>query len=71
MGTGSDLKVSDEFLDPLFRRFFGRLGLPNLMSKTDYHTLAPYVPIEQVHQEIVDVLNAIVNVARRARPRQR
>jgi hypothetical protein len=33
---GPDIKASDDFLDPLFRKFYEKLGLLNLMRKTDY-----------------------------------
>lgn len=66
---GPDIKASDDFLDPLFRSFFNRLGLPNLMSKTDYHTLAPFVDKTALDDEIATKLNTIVEVGRRARPR--
>lgn len=64
-----DLKASDEFLDPLFRNFFQRLGLPNLMRKTDYHTLAGYVPAAALDDEVREKLDAIAAVAGRAMPR--
>ena len=34
----SDVKATDDFLNPLFHNYFERLGLPDLMSKTHYHT---------------------------------
>lgn len=67
---GSDLKASDDFLDPLFRKFYQKLGLPNLMRKTDYHTLAPFVPAAVIDNEIREVLDAIVQTANQARPRR-
>ena len=66
---GPDLKVSDEFLDPLFRKFFEKLDLPNLMRKTDYHTLAPYVPRAELEGEVRIKLDHIVQTAQAARPR--
>ena len=42
------LKTSDEFLDPLFQNFYHKLELPNMMRKTDYHTLAPFVTADQL-----------------------
>lgn len=67
---GSDLKASDDFLDPLFRKFYQKLGLPNLMRKTDYHTLAPFVPAAAIDNEIREVLDAIVQTVNQARPRR-
>lgn len=61
-------KASDEFLDRVFPSFFSKLGLPNLMAKTDYHVLARYVPRELIDPEIGEALDAIVEVARAARP---
>lgn len=67
---GPDIKASDDFLDPLFKRFYEKLGLPNLMRKTDYHTLAPFVPPDTLSEEIREKLDAIADVAAQARPRR-
>ena len=64
-----DIKVTDEFLNPLFRTYFAKLGLPNLLLKSDYHVLASLVRKEEIDAEIVEKLDAIANVAARARPR--
>lgn len=42
------------------------IDYPNLMRKTDYHTLAPYVPRESIDPEIAEVLDSIVEVAERS-----
>ncbi len=57
------LKVSDEFLTPLFKSFFKKLKLPNLMQKTDFHTLVQYLPEEQIPLEVRHKLDAIVKTA--------
>jgi ABC-type branched-subunit amino acid transport system ATPase component len=64
-----DIKASDEFLNPLFHEFFSGLELPNLMAKTDYHGLAPYVREEGLDEEISEKLDAIMDVASRAQAR--
>ena len=64
----ADLKVSDDFLKPLFDKFYEALGLPNLMRKTSYHTLVPFVPAAQVDSEVHDKLDQIVAVAQQATP---
>jgi hypothetical protein len=64
----NDLKVSDDFLEPLFRDFYSRLSLPNLMRKTDFHTLAPYVAPEDISEDVVNALDQIVKVQKMARP---
>jgi hypothetical protein len=64
---GSELKVSDEFLDPVFRAFFRKMDLPEgTMRKTDYHTLAPLLAREEIASEVVEKLDAIVKVAEQA-----
>lgn len=65
----ADIKASEEFLGPLFKQYYERLGLPNLMSKTDYHALAAFVPAEAIDPEIGHALDAIVAAANAARPR--
>jgi hypothetical protein len=61
----ADIRASEEFLDPLFRKFFEELHLPNLMRKTDYHTLAPYVPLTELDAEVREKLDAIAEIAGR------
>lgn len=65
---GADIKASDDFLDPLFKKFYEKVGLPNLMRKTDYHTLAPHVVAADLSDEVREKLDAIADVAARARP---
>ncbi len=67
---GADLKASDEFLDPVFKRFHEKLALPNLMSKTNYHVLVKFVPGDAIAAEIREMLDAIVAVAGRARSQE-
>ena len=66
---GPDLKVSDEFLGPLFEKFFVGLGLPNLLSKIDYYRLAHSIAPEALDAEVRAKLDWIVETAGRARPR--
>lgn len=66
---GPDIKASDDFLNPLFKTFYERLGLPNLMRKTDYHTLAPYVPETAIGAEVREKLDLIRQTAQQAKPR--
>ena len=72
LGKGSpwspDSKVSDDFLDPLFDSFFNKLGLENLMRKTNYHTLVQYVPTDQIDPEVSEVLDGILEIANQAKP---
>ena len=70
LGKGSpwdaDVKASDEFLDPLFRSYFGKLDLPNLMAKKNFHELADCVPDSEIDPEIRGKLDAVARVAERA-----
>ena len=61
-------KASDDFLDPLFDSFFKKLGLENLMRKTNYHTLVQYVPTDQIDPEVSEVLDGILEIANQAKP---
>ncbi|MBI2865314.1 MAG: AAA family ATPase [Chloroflexi bacterium] len=65
-----DIKATDEFLDPLFERYFEKLGLPNILRKTDYHILAGLVPKGKIDPEVIEKLYAIVSTAAKARPRE-
>ena len=66
---GPDIKASDEFLDPLFARFYAGLGSPNLLRKTDYHQLARFLEAGAIDVEVTAKLDAIAAAAHRARPR--
>jgi len=63
-----DIKASDDFLVPIFQKYFERLGIRNLMQKTDYHTLTRFVPKDRLDPEITEKLDSIVETARRATP---
>lgn len=73
LGRGSpwdkDTKVSDDFLIPLFRKFFKKLGHYNVMDKKNFHELARFVPKEKIDPEVKGKLDAIVAVAGTAKPR--
>ena len=68
---GPDVKASDEFLDPLFARFYASVDSPNPMLKTDYHRLAAFLDPGAADPEITEKLDAIAGAAARARPRER
>jgi len=65
----NDIKATDEFLDPLFRKFFEKLHLPLQLRKAEYHVLASLTPKEKLDPEIKEKLDAIVAVEERAKPR--
>ena len=72
LGRGSpwseDAKVSDDFLTPLFQRYFQKLGLPNLMNKKDFYELADHVPEDEIDPEVTEKLDAIAQIAAEAKP---
>lgn len=65
-----DIKASDVFLDRLFKIYFEKLGMDNLLLKNDYHILADLVPKDKIDPEIMEKLDAIVKVAKRAKPKK-
>ncbi|MCE2453145.1 MAG: AAA family ATPase [Nitrospinae bacterium] len=65
---GDDIKASDDFLTPLFKAYFDKLELPNLMAKKQFYELASHVPEEELDPEITEKLDAIVRVAESAKP---
>jgi len=68
-GPWSDeIKASDDFLDILFPTFFEKLGMTNLMNKSDYHILARLVPRDSIDPEVIEKLNLIVDIAQKASP---
>lgn len=62
-----DTKASDDFLDPLFRNYFARLGLRLEFRKRDYCQLVDLLDPAAVDNEVREKLDAIVEVAQRAR----
>jgi len=64
-----DIKVSEDFLDSLFKNFYEKLQLPNLMTKTHYHHLAAYIAPDAIDTEVCEKLDAIVQVSKQAMPR--
>lgn len=62
-------KISDELLAPVFSAFFEELGLPNRMRKANYHQLVGLLDPQDVHEDVVHVLDSIVAQASQARPR--
>ena len=65
---GIDMKVSDDFLAPLFQAYFDKIDVPNLMRKKNFYELADYVPENEIDSEISEKLDAIAAVAEQATP---
>ncbi len=65
---GTEIKASDEFLSPVFQIYYDRLGIMNLMQKTDFHILVRFVPADLIDVEIVEKLDKVVRIAGMAKP---
>ncbi len=63
-------KTSDDLLPRVFEEYAKRLNLPTILRKGEYYLLVPFIPIEQINPEIIEKLDAIVEVAQRAQPRK-
>ena len=64
----SRTKVSDDLLEPVLRAFFRSMSLYNDMPKSRYHELVRFLEPEEVHSDVVAVLDAIADQQQRARP---
>jgi hypothetical protein len=64
-----DVKATDQVLDRVFRLFFKKLAIPLQLRKSDYHILAGLVPKENLDREVTEKLDAIVDTAKKAKPR--
>ena len=65
----ADIKATDEFLDPVFKKFFEKLSLPLQLRKAEYHVLASLTSTDRLDPEIKEKLDAIAALARCAKPR--
>lgn len=63
----SDIKATDDFLDPLFRNLSRSLGVPLVLRKNAYSTLARLLRKEEVDGEVVAKLDAIAEIANRVK----
>jgi hypothetical protein len=63
----SDIKTSDDFMDPIFKKYFAKLNLPIILQKTNYYSLAAYLSEDQIDIEVREKLDEIVAVANKAR----
>jgi hypothetical protein len=63
-----NVKASDEFLDRVFREYFAKLGLPNLLDKGTYYKLAELVPSNLIAAEVIQKLDKIAETGAAAEP---
>lgn len=67
---GPDIKASDDFLMPLFKKYYQALERYNEMSKADFRRLVDFIPEEAIDQEIRQALDTIYEVAQQAEKKQ-
>lgn len=65
-----DIKASDEFLDRVFELYFKKLNIQNVLRKTDYHILTEFLLPDEIDNDIIVKLDAIVEIASLAKPTQ-
>ena len=65
---GDEIKVTDDFLDPLFKLYYERMNTPQRVFKRDYHGLADAIPLAAIPPEVTQILDAVVDTARNAKP---
>lgn len=58
-----DVKASDDVLEPIFRAFSKRMGIPLVERKRDFHKLVAFLDPASVDSEVVEKLDLIVKVA--------
>jgi hypothetical protein len=63
-----EIKITDDFLDKVFESYFEELQMPNLLRKTDYHSLIDFFDITNIDSEVVEKLDLIVSIAKQAKP---
>lgn len=69
----ADIKASNEFLIPLFQNFSKKITPFTLeesqqfLGKKDFHLLVKHLPMDEIDKEIIEKLDAIVEVARSAK----
>lgn len=59
-------KLTDDWLDLIFPAFYKRLGLPQGFYKRDYYELINLLTPEEVSSEIIEKLDAIYDVIKKA-----
>jgi energy-coupling factor transporter ATP-binding protein EcfA2 len=67
----ADIKASDDFLNPIFKKYFSKLGLPLLLRKTDYHLLVRLISKDKIDAEVVEKLDLIASVAKKTEKKEK
>lgn len=63
----NDLKVSDDFMEPLFRIYSQKMNIPLILRKSEFYKLVKYIPKNNFDKEIIEKLDLIFKVAQKAK----
>lgn len=63
-----DVKASDDVLDPIFKSFSKKMGLPLVTRKREFHELVRLMRKDEVDPEVSEKLDSILEVNNRANP---
>ncbi|MFQ5629689.1 MAG: hypothetical protein ACE5I1_13070, partial [bacterium] len=66
----NDTKMSDDFLDKIFRKYFSEIKTPVLMDKSSYYQLALLAEPDELDAELTKKLDAIYEIANKAENRK-
>ncbi len=61
-------KVSDEFMEPLFKKFSEKMEIPLILRKNAFYKLVKYIPDNMIDSEISEKLDLILKVSQNAKP---
>ena len=62
----NDVKASDDVLEPIFRSFSKKMGIPLVERKRDFHKLVHLMPADRIDPEVIEKLDKIVETAKKA-----
>lgn len=65
-----DFKVSDDFMEPLFRKYSEKLSIPLVLRKKEFYKLIKFLERDSIENEIIEKLDLIIKTAKKAKPVQ-
>lgn len=63
-----DFKVSDDFMEPLFRKYSEKLSIPLVLRKKEFYKLIKFLERDSIENEIKEKLGLIMKTAKKAKP---
>lgn len=61
-------KITDEFLDKIFKKYFNQMQMPILINKSDYYILMTFSKPEELNKEVKEKLDIVLEIAREEKP---